>query len=113
MNDLWFEPNRWAWLPGTLLGSLGGLWGALMGSLEPQGKARGLVFGLGWALAVAAAVLLVAGVVAYRDGQPYGIWYGLGFPGVLVGGLMLMFLPMARLRYREAEQRRMQAQDIG
>lgn len=113
MNDPWFDPGRWAWLPGTLLGSLCGVWGALLGVLAPRGKARGLVLGVGWTFLGIAMVLLVAGVVALWSGQPYGIWYGLGFPGLLVGGLMTMFLPMARLRYREAEERRMQARDLG
>lgn len=112
MNDVWFDPNRWAWLPGTLLGSLGGLWGALLGSLAPRGKARGLVLCSGFLLLGTGVALLIAAIAALVDGQPYGIWYGLGLPGILLTVLMTMFLPMAFLRYRQAEERRMSAKDL-
>ena len=38
MNEPWFDPNSYAWIPGTLLGTLSGLWGALVGTLAPRGK---------------------------------------------------------------------------
>lgn len=112
MNDPWFDPNRWAWLPGTLLGCLGGLWGSLAGVLAPQGKARRVVIGFGELLLWLSAALLAAGLIALFAGQPYGVWYGLGLAG-LVGTLALgPVLPLVRKRYREAEERRMQAEDF-
>ena len=52
-------------------------------------------------------------VRALIDGQPYGVWYGLGLPGALglivLGGLM----PGVRRQYRQAEQRRLTATDLG
>ena len=32
----WFDPNAWAWLPGTLFGCLGGLWGARARACSPR-----------------------------------------------------------------------------
>lgn len=111
MNEPWFDPIRWAWLPGTLLGVIGGMWGALAGTLAPQGKARSLVLGVGALLWVISMVLLAAGLTALFTGQPYGVWYGLGLAG-LIGTIVLgPLLPVARKRYREAEERRMQAED--
>lgn len=112
MNDPWFDLNRWAWLPGTLLGCIGGLWGGLAGTLAPQGKARSLVLGLGGVLETLSIGLLMAGLLALVTGQPYGVWYGLGLAG-LIGSLVIPAgLFVIRKRYREAEERRMQAEDF-
>ena len=109
----WFDPNRYAWVFGTALGVVGGTLGALAGSLAPRGKAKPIVMGLFAASLVACAAMLVAGVVAVVQQQPYGVWYGLVLPGALglivLGGLM----PVVQSRYREAEQRRLSAQDLG
>src|SRR5262249_34168178 len=112
MNDPWFDPS-YAWLPGTLLGCVGGLVGGLAGVLAPRGRAKALVLGSFWALFVTSAVLLVAGVIALRAGQPYAVWYGLGLAG-LIGVLVLGYNgPQIPRAYRQAEERRMQAQDLG
>lgn len=112
MTTPWFDPNAWAWLPGTLFGCLAGLWGALAGTLAPKGKARGLVVGCGWLLIAASVVFLVVAVVAYLGGQPYGIWFGLGLPGMQGVILLPALFPLVFLRYRQAEERRMTAQDL-
>ena len=112
MIDPWFDPNRWAWLPGTLFGVLGGCWGSLAGILAPMGRARRLVLGGGVAMFAVAVIFLASGAVALALRQPYGIWYGLMLPGLL-GVFVLPFqFPMIRRRYREAELRRMQAEDL-
>jgi hypothetical protein len=113
MSEPWYDANYWGWIPGTVFGCLGGLWGALGGTLAPLGKARPLVMGLGWLLLLGSAGLLAAGVAALCDGQPYGIWYGLGLPGLIGVVVIGALFPMARLRYRQAEERRMQAEDLG
>jgi hypothetical protein len=112
MTTPWFDPNAWAWLPGTLFGCLGGLWGACAGCLAPRGRARGFVLGTGALFVVVGAIFLIAAIVAYRAGQPYGIWYGLGLPGLLGLTLFPMLLPVVMYRYREAEERRMAAKDL-
>jgi hypothetical protein len=112
MNDPWFDPV-FAWLPGTLLGCAAGLFGGLAGWLGPRGQARTLVLGSFWFLFVTSAVLLAAGVVAFRAGQPYAVWYGLGLAGLI--GVLVLGLngPQLHRWYRQAEERRMQAQDFG
>jgi uncharacterized membrane protein len=112
MNEPWFNANAWAWLPGTLCGCLGGLWGTCTGLLAPRGKARGFVLGFGLLLIAVSAASLVAGLVAYRAGQPYGIWYGLGLPGVIGLCVMVPNYAVVLMRYRQAEERRMQAEDM-
>jgi hypothetical protein len=111
MTEPWFDPNHWAWLPGTVLGCMAGLWGAVGGILAPQGKARPLVYGFGLLIVGMSALSFMAGLIALAAGQPFGVWFFLLPPGlcaVLVGAL----LPVVRMRYREAEARRMQAEDF-
>ena len=112
MNAPWFDPNAWAWLPGTVLGCLGGIWGSVAGFYAPRGQARRLVFGGGILLAVLAVASGVAGVVALAKGQPYGVWYGLLLPAVIALFVVPTMLPQVVRRYREAEARRISAEDL-
>ncbi len=112
MNEPWFNPNLYAWIPGTLLGVLGGLWGSLVGVLAPQGKAKPFVLGSLVLLLAACAACLTLGVLAILEHQPYGVWYGLLLPGVIGLGVLGPLTPVALMRYREAENRKMQARDL-
>jgi hypothetical protein len=112
MTEPWFDANSYAWIPGTALGCLTGLWGSLAGVFVPQGKGKGLIYGMAVLLLGSAVVLLALGVYALFTGQPYGIWYGLGFPGLLTLVLMTLFSAVVIGGYRKAEERRMSAQDI-
>lgn len=113
MSEPWFDPNAYAWIPGTMLGVFGGTWGTLVGVCASRGRARGLVHGLFLVGVVACAALAFTGVAALLAGQPYGIWYGFGFPGLLGLVLLLAVLrPVMRRAYEQAEFRRMQAQDL-
>ena len=111
MNEPWFDP-MWAWVPGTILGVFGGLWGTLLGVLGSKGTGKTAIWVSYWLLLAIGAVLLALGIAAVASGQPYGIWYGLLLPGVLlllvVGPLGLVF----RKSQRMAEQRKMQAQEF-
>jgi peptidoglycan/LPS O-acetylase OafA/YrhL len=113
VSEPWFDPNRYAWVFGTALGIGGGMLGSLAGTLATRGKAKPLVMGLFVTALLACAAMLVAGVVALVQQQPYGVWYGLGLPGLL--GLVVLggLLPVVQTRYREAEQRRLSARDLG
>jgi hypothetical protein len=112
MNEPWFDPNYYAWIPGTLLGVLGGSWGAMVGSLAPRGKAKGFVLGCLAVLLIASAGCLITGIVALISHQPYGVWYGLLLAGVLGVVLLGSLSPLAINGYRQAEARKMEAQDI-
>jgi hypothetical protein len=109
----WFENQG---LVGGLLGAgagiMGGIYGTAVGLLAPQGKARGFVFGMHFTFLALGVLLLVAGVTAVSTGQPYGVWYALLLPGGLITFLMLMFLPMVRMRYQQAEHRRLEAEEF-
>jgi hypothetical protein len=71
-----------------------------------------LVLGLGWFLACLSLIELSVGLIALLTGQPYGVWYGLGLAG-LIGMLVIPpNLLVLRYRYREAEERRIQAEDL-
>jgi hypothetical protein len=112
MSAPWFDPNGYAWIPGTLFGCAAGVWGTLTGIFAPMGKARALIFGGAWVLLALSAVLLVASVIALAYGQPYGVWYGLGLPGLLGMIILPVNLPNLGRVYRAAEERRMQARDM-
>ena len=112
MTEPWFNPNAYAWIPGTLLGVAGGLEGTLIGIWASKGKHRNLVMGMHCVLLLSCGALLVAGVVALLMGQPYGIWYGLGFPGLLGLFLLGSLTRMIRRRYTEAELHKSMAKDL-
>lgn len=99
-----YRGPRWA--------SWGGLTGTLAGVLAPRGKGKTLVLAINFGAMVLCAGLLLAGIVAKVNGQPYGIWYGLGFPGLL--GLIVFGsgTPVILIRYREAELRKLLAKDL-
>ena len=112
MNDPWFDPNAWAWLPGTLFGGLCGIWGAVVGILAPQGKGRRFVLGYSVVLIAASAGCLAAGLTALWARQPWGIWFAFLVPGIQGIVLVVSFQALIAKRYREAEERRMSAVDL-
>ena len=112
MAEPWFDPIRFAWMPGTFLGVSAGAFGSLVGFLAPRGKAKGLVLAIYWTLLGASAAMLVAGAVAFFAGQPYGVWYGLGLPGVVGVSVLGATGGVITRGYRAAEERRMTAEDL-
>jgi biotin transporter BioY len=107
----WFDPSRYAWIPGTALGLVAGLMGALVGWLAPRGRARNFVLRTWFTMLAVSVALLMVGIVALAAGQPWGVWYALLLPGavgtVVVGVNSLVILK----RYRQAEQRLLAAKD--
>ena len=83
-----------------------------MGWLVPRGRARNFILRAWFALWAIAVVLLIMGIVALVNGQPWGVWYSLLLPGVVgtlvVGANSLVILK----RYREVEERRLAAKDL-
>ena len=115
MTEPWFS-EQMAGLYGGLLGgvggSLGGLYGGLAGWLAPRGKARELILGVHWSFILLGLAALGVGLAALFDGQPYHVWYVFVLPGVLLVVLFGALLPVIRQRYREAEERRITAEDL-
>ncbi len=112
MNVPWFDANTWAWFPGTVFGVLAGLWGTIVGICAPRGKARGFVTGSWFFLMVVSVTFLATSLIALVVGQPFAIWFFLllpGMQGLLILGLLF---PVVLKRYREAEERRMEAKNI-
>ena len=109
---VWFDPATYAWIPGTALGLLGGLEGTLAGLLAPRGKAKPLVLGIHIGCLIACAGLLLAGIVAKVEQQPYGVWYALGLPGLLGVFILGSLSPVLVRQYRAAEMRRSLGQDL-
>jgi hypothetical protein len=113
MSEPWFDPNQYAWIPGTAYGIAVGLLGAIAGVLAYRGHARTFVVNAWIAAWLAAVALLGVGIAALAQGQPWGIWYGFLLPGVIgaavVGGNYFVIVK----RYREIEERRLAARDLG
>ena len=109
----WFED--WG-LVGTLLGVgvglLSGVYGMVFGICAPRGKAKGLLYGLHWFSLLLGLAVLAAGVTALIGGQPYRVWYPLLFSGAIVTVLIIGFTPMIKLRYRQAEHRKLNAEEV-
>jgi predicted outer membrane lipoprotein len=112
MSQPWFDPMLFSWIPGTLLGVAGGILGPMAGVLAPRGKAKGLVLGSFAIVLLICLALLIAGIAGLASGQPYGVWYGLGLPGLI--GLIVIgsLFPVVRLRYQQAEERKIAARDV-
>jgi ribose/xylose/arabinose/galactoside ABC-type transport system permease subunit len=107
----WFEnPPMVGAVLGGFCGLLGGLYGTLAGVLVPRGKGRAVIFGLHWAVLAVGIVLIMGGVTALAMQQPYGVWFAMLLPGVIMTCLMTVFTPLlVRMWYRQAERRRLEA----
>jgi hypothetical protein len=116
MAEPWFDPNYfgalWGGLAGGLGGTLAGLLGGLIGTLAPKGKGRMFIFTAMWLFVVAGACSLGLGMYALAVGQPYSIWYGPVLTGVMYMAVMGILLPVVRTRYRQAEQRHLEAEGL-
>ena len=114
MTEPWFDEITFGTMWGSIVGggggSLCGLWGGLVGWLAPQGKGRAWLLGAGWVFFGLGVLSLAFGLYALAAGQPYGIWYPLCLTGVLFTVLLGCLMPVARKRYAEAEERRLQAE---
>ena len=114
MNEWWnaTSGNYFGAFGGTGLGVLGGILGPMIGILAPKGSCKVLVMSLMGLMILVCAVLLGAGLFAVTQGQPRHVWY----PLILIGGIGVFVLTplsfVVRLRYREAEQRKLEAESL-
>jgi hypothetical protein len=99
-------------LAGAGVGVMGAAYGSTVGVLAPRGKGRAAVFAMHWTFLALGVLMLAAGITALATGQPYGVWYALLLPGALVTILMMVFLPIVRVRYQQAEHRRLEAEEF-
>ena len=109
----WIE--NWGLVGGLLgggVGLLGGVYGTVVGVCASRGKAKGLVFGLHCFSLLLGLALLAAGITALIGDQPYGVWYALLLPGAILTFLMIIFTPMIKMRYRQAEHRHLSAEEF-
>lgn len=116
MAEPWFNPTTFGIafgvIGGGVGGTLGGLLGAAMGYFAPRGKARGFVLTSTWVFIVAGVCSPLFGLYALVAGQPYGIWYPPTLVGIIDTALFGSLLPMVRARYRQAEERRIDARGL-
>ncbi len=112
MIQPWFDPNHYAWIPGTVYGCIAGILGGLVGWLVPRGRAKRFILSTWITLWAAGVAMLAVGVMALLSKQPWGVWYAFLLPGVVgtivIGANLLVILK----RYRQVEQRRLSATDL-
>jgi uncharacterized membrane protein len=104
--EAWFDPNRYAWIPGTAFGCIAVALGALAAWLVPKGRAKKFIVRSWSALCLVALIFLVAGITAFGVRQPWGVWYGLLLPGIVGTAVMGGNLMVILRKYHEAEKRR-------
>jgi hypothetical protein len=109
-SDAWWS-NRAAGIVGAVVGTLGGVLGALLGMLVTRGRARRFVLGAMTTLAVVGIGLTTTGIVALVLSQPYGVWFVLLLPGLLLVTIFGGRVRGTRRIYSEVELRRIRAID--
>lgn len=97
---------------GAGLGATAGILGAASGTLAPRGIGRGPVVTLHSLYVLTGLVSLAAGIVAVVSGQPYRVYYPLLLIGFILSVVMTPLLPILLIRYRQAEHRRLEAEEI-
>ncbi len=109
----------WSLQDSNLIGAIGGasigMVGGLVGSLSvlvARGKAKPLMVGIYAGMAGLGVCLLVAGVLAVSTGQPRHVWFPLCLGGTIATSVFGGMLPMILARYRSAEVRRMEAEQL-
>lgn len=111
----WWTGEQAAWLGsigGTAIGLLGAAVGTIGGICAPRGKCKALVLSL---LAIPAAigvVSLLGGIVALAESQPYHVYYPLLTSGCVLTLVFGGLLPVFVSRYRQADQRRLEAEEL-
>ena len=101
-----------SWLPGLLFGVLAGVWGALVGTLAPRGRGKTFIMVFSSILGLATVVMLVLGIALLVTGHPFWAWYAWLLPGVIGIFVLPPIVRVTRLRYAQAEARKLEAMDI-
>lgn len=112
----WFDEQS-AGLIGGILGSgigvfFGAIGGGVGGSLAALGKAKPFVLGIFYFGIILGLGMLGTGVYALIDGQPNHVWLIFAALGAGLAALMGGLLPVMNMRYRQADQRKLDAQQF-
>lgn len=110
----------WSNASGTMLGAVGvgglgalaGVFGAATGYFAPRGMYKSAVLTIHGGLIVIGLVSLIAGIVAVSTGQPYHVFYPLLLGGGILSVVMGAMFPSIRAKYRQAEMRKMDAEEL-
>lgn len=97
---------------GSAIGLFGGIYGTVAGICGPRGKCKTLVFAMTYVAIVVGWSLVGLGIIALTQHQPYAVWYPLLLGGGMDGVLFTAFFFMVKARYREAENRRLDAEQL-
>jgi hypothetical protein len=97
---------------GSLFGLFGGVLGTVAGLCAPRGKCKRLVYALVGILVVIGVGGLGAGFVALALHQRYAVWYPLVLAGGMASLMSCFVVPLVRLRYRQADSRRLEAEQL-
>ena len=112
--EAWWSASSAGWI-GAIAGGLGavvGIYGALAGLLAPRGKARAMVLGLHASFLIVGGLTFAVGLAALLLSQPYHVWFPLLLGGAISSAVLAGLLPVVRMRYAEAERRRLAASEL-
>ncbi|QVL34539.1 hypothetical protein KIH39_11710 [Telmatocola sphagniphila] len=110
----WWTDQDAGWIgaiAGSSIGILGGLLGGLAGTFAPKGKYKSLVLSIAFSIALFGVISFGAGIYAFTQSQPFFVCYPLLLLG-LVCCSVIALIPVINKRYREAENRRLEAEEF-
>ena len=112
MNEPWINPGILGGILGGTFGTLGGIVGTLAGAFVPRGKVKKLTLGVNTFTFVLSFISLVVGIVAYLSGQPYGVWSGFGYTGLICTVMSGLGFRIILKRAEDAELRKSMSEDL-
>jgi len=106
----WWSERQAGWI-GGIGGSVIGCFGALLGTLASLGKARQFVLTMMKIFSALGVFLVLAGIVAFVQKQPYAVYYPLLLGGFICAPVFGVNLRTIKKRYEDLEVRRMASID--